>query len=96
MKNHGMIIAAALRAAVWKATPVRGSAPIHVVVTWAIVAIAAELTQQYFQSRNSGYFNPYGLNSTLAIMAIAAAVVLLFTSAHRTLVLATVFALTRC
>ena len=93
MKNHWMIIAGALRAAVWKAKPIRGSAPIHVAVIWAIVAIAAELTQQYVQSRNSGYFNPYGLNSTLASMAIAAAVVVLFTSAHRALVLATVFAL---
>jgi len=93
MKNHWMIIAGALRAAVWKATPIRGSAPVHVAVMWAIVAIGAELAQQYFESRGSAYFSPYGLNSTLAIMAIAAAVVLLFTSAHRALVLATVFAL---
>jgi hypothetical protein len=93
VKELWLILKAALRAAVWKSTPVPPSVTIRAVFIWIIASIAAEAARQYFAIDEAAAFSIYGINSIIAEVAVLATVAFLFFSPNRTAALAQLFAL---
>jgi Peptidase C13 family len=93
VKELWLILKAALRAAVWKSTPVPPSGTIRAVFIWIIASIAAEAARQYFAIDEAAAFSIYGINSIIAEMAVLVTVALLLFSLNRTAAIAQLFAL---
>jgi hypothetical protein len=82
MAKFFCILKIALRAAIWKATPQACTVGIPTLLCWSLVATAAEVAYEYELAGATGWFNPYGLNSAVAQIAVFLAVACLFVSAQ--------------
>lgn len=88
MKTFLWVIWAALRATFWRSTAVGRPVGIGTVLVFAVVAAASEAANQYLTTEGAAAFSMYGINSIIAGIAVCAAVILLFASRDRAVVLA--------
>lgn len=93
MKEFWLILRGALRAAAWKSAPVAQPATIRAVLTWIVIAMAAEAARQYFVIDDAAVFSIYGVNTLIAETAVLVAIGFLFFPVDRTTALAQLFAL---
>jgi len=82
MAKFFCILKIALRAAIWKATPQACTVGIPTLLGWSLVATAAGIANEYDLAGATGWFNPYGLNSAVAQIAVFLAVACLFVPAQ--------------
>jgi hypothetical protein len=84
----------AVRAAVWRTTPDPPLVALPVLVGWTVVLAAVRVALQYIAAGPAPHFNPYGLNSVVAWLALALTVAAFFVRpAGRATALAALFIL---
>ena len=70
----------ALRATFWRSTAAGRPVGISTVLLFAVVAAVSEAANQYLTAEGAAAFSQYGINSIIAVIAVCAAVTLLFLS----------------
>ena len=93
MKTFLWVVWAALRATFWRSTAVGRPVGIGMVLVFAVLAAMSEAGNQYLTAEGAAVFSQYGINSIIAVIAVSAAVTLLFVSRDRAVVLARFFAM---
>ncbi len=88
MKTFFWVVWGALRAAFWRSTAADRPVGIGTVLLCALVAAASDAAHQYLTAEGAAGYSLYGINSIIAEIAVCAAVVLLFASRDRAVVLA--------
>jgi hypothetical protein len=88
MKTFLWVVWAALRATFWRSTAVGRPVGIGMVLVFAVLAAMSEAGNQYLTAEGAAVFSQYGINSIIAVIAVSAAVTLLFVSRDRAVVLA--------
>lgn len=72
------VLKLAARAAVWRTTPDPPLVGLLTLVGWTVVLAAVRVALQYIAAGPAPHFNPYGLNSVVAWLALALAVAAFF------------------
>lgn len=93
MKNSLWVIRTTLRAALWRSTAAERSGSVFTVLVFATLAMASEAARQHLTADGPSVFSIYGINSIIAAMAVFVAMVSLFISKDRAVVLAQLAAL---
>jgi hypothetical protein len=88
MRDQWRVLLVALRAVVWKRTPAAiGELRLFTFVLWCLALLACWLALEYLRIRGSGStFNVYGINSSVAWLALYMTVTGLFVRSDRRLV----------
>jgi hypothetical protein len=82
MTKFWCVLKIALRATIWKATPIACAVGVPTLLGWSLVAMAAGIAYEYESAGVAPWFNPYGLNSAIAETAVFLAVAGIFVSAQ--------------
>ncbi len=88
MKNFLWVTRTTLRAALWRSTAAERSVSVFTVLVFATLAMASEAARQHLTVDGPSAFSIYGINSIIAATAVFVAVVSLFISKDRAVVLA--------
>ena len=83
-----------LRAAIWRTTPDPQTIGLTGLILWCTLSFAVALAAQYVFAGDAPLFNPYGINSSIAMLAVSLLVPAFFIPVEkRTTVLSAWFAL---